>query len=91
MAKLTKTERAILEQCVGDNQMGRIGWPLRVWESAARAACDPLIDRGLLIERRLAGYPGVQITDAGRAALQSHNEGRDGVGNDNDGREDGQP
>lgn len=26
-----------------------------------------------------------------RAALQSHNEGRDGVGNDNDGREDSQP
>jgi hypothetical protein len=71
MRKLTSTERAILEQCVGDNSMGRVGWPLRVWESDARRACDPLIDLGLLIERRLGGYPGVQITEAGRTALSS--------------------
>ena len=68
---LTKTDLAILEQCVGDNPMGRVAWPLQVWERAAKAACAPLVERGLLIERRLGGYPGVQITDAGRAALAS--------------------
>ena len=76
--RLTNTEIAILNQCVGENGTGRIGWPLQVWENAAKSACAPLIDRGLLIERRLAGYPGVQITEAGRALLLSLKDNANG-------------
>ena len=75
-SRLTEAQRAILS--AADNQAGRCGWPLSVWEAkgGARDACQPLIKAGLLIERRLGGYPGVQITEAGRAALKM--EGRDG-------------
>jgi hypothetical protein len=72
--KLTGTEVAILAQCCGDNPIGRIGWPLSVWEAQAKAACAPLVKSGMLKERRLGGYPGVEITPAGRAALEANRE-----------------
>ncbi len=65
---MTSNQIMILRECVEENPMGRIGWPLSMWNLGARAMCEPLIDQGLLIERRLGGYPGVQITDAGREA-----------------------
>lgn len=72
--RLTATEKAILEQCVEDNPIGRIGWPLSVWKGQAKAACATLVKWGLLKERRLGGYPGVEITPAGRAALTQEGE-----------------
>ena len=75
---LTPTQKDILKLC--DNPMGRIGWPLSTWEAngGARDACAPLIRRKLLKERRLGGYPGVEITKAGRAALALAEKGEGG-------------
>jgi len=75
--KLTKAQDAVMRECGNpENRMGRIGWPLSDWESVAQPVCQPLIDAGLLEFRRLGGYPGVRITDLGRAALRNHEEGQ---------------
>ena len=66
--KLNSTQREILRMCA-DNGLGRIGWPLQTWEKAAEAQCKPMIKAKLIEFMRLGGYPGIQITDAGRAAL----------------------
>lgn len=66
--KLNSTQSEILRLCA-DNGLGRIGWPLKTWETAAEAVCKPMIRAGLIEFMRLGGYPGVKITDAGRAAL----------------------
>ena len=76
--KLTATERAILEQCGGDNPIGRIAWPLSVWEASAKAACAPLVKSGMLKERRLGGYPGVEITPSGLQALSKAKSQQEG-------------
>lgn len=67
---LTDGQRELLR--LFDNPMGRCGWPLSVWQQPGGAAdaCRPLIKAGLLRERRLGGYPGAEITDAGRKELQ---------------------
>ena len=77
--EMTRVEREILAHCVRDNPTGRIGWPLSTWEGAggARERCLPLIKLGYLRERRLGGYPGVEITEAGRTAL-AKDGGKDG-------------
>lgn len=67
---LTATQREILRLCA-EGETGRIGWPTDVWEAQAKAACKPLIDAGLVKEKRLGGYPGVVITAKGRKALQT--------------------
>lgn len=67
---LTATQREILRLCA-EGEIGRIGWPLDVWEAQAKAACAPLITAGLIKEKRLGGYPGVIITAKGRKALAS--------------------
>lgn len=67
--KLTSDQRRLLE--LADTATGRMGWKLSIWEGRAERMCRPLIEAGLLIERRLNHYPGVQITDAGRAALRA--------------------
>lgn len=72
--KLTAHQREVLRLCVVDNGLGRVGWPLQVWEKAAKHVCNPLIKRGLLDFMRLGGYPGVKITEAGRAALKEMGE-----------------
>ncbi|MGZ2449644.1 hypothetical protein ACVIRO_002398 [Rhizobium ruizarguesonis] len=66
--KLNSTQREILRLCA-DNSLGRVGWPLQTWEAAAEAVCKPMIRAGLIEFMRLGGYPGVKITDTGRAAL----------------------
>lgn len=66
--KLNSTQREILRLCA-DNGLGRVGWPLQTWESAAEAQCKPMKKAGLIEFMRLGGYPGIKITDAGRAAL----------------------
>ncbi len=66
--KLNSTQREILRMCA-DNGLGRICWPLQTWEKAAEAQCKPMINAKLIEFMRLGGYPGIKITDAGRAAL----------------------
>lgn len=68
--KLTIHQIDVLRLCTNDNGLGRIGWPLQTWENAAKHVCNPMIKSGLLEFMRLGGYPGVKITDAGRAALE---------------------
>ena len=68
LASLSETQRAIWD--LFDNPMGRVGWSLQVWEApgGAREALQPFMKAGLIRERRLGGYPGAELTDAGRAA-----------------------
>jgi hypothetical protein len=73
--KLNSTQREILRLCA-DNGLGRIGWPLQIWEKGAEAQCKPLIKAGLVEFMRLGGYPGIKITDAGRDALAKAKEGK---------------
>lgn len=67
--KLTQDQRRLLE--LADTPTGRMAWTLSIWEGGAERMCRPLIEAGLLIERRLNHYPGVQITEAGRTALRA--------------------
>lgn len=64
--RLDSSQREILRLCCQDNPLGRIGWPLTTWEGGASTACAPMIKAGLLIEKRLGGFPGVEVTEAGR-------------------------
>lgn len=66
--KLTKRDRELLG--VLDNGPGRAGWPLSKWPDVEGAYAS-LVDRGLCKHRHLGSYPGLEITPAGRAALQA--------------------
>lgn len=66
--KLTKAQDAVLRECAS-SPMKRIGWPLSEWERVAKPVCDPMIDSGLLMFKRLGGYPGVQITPLGLSLI----------------------
>lgn len=71
---LYPAEIAILQTMTVDNPMGRAGWPLQHWESQVRPACARLIKNKFVVERRLGGYPGLEITSAGRLALAQEDE-----------------
>lgn len=73
--RLTAAQIAVLRVCVEDNPTGRAGWPIQDWEARVRSVCEPLFRRGLLKERRLGGFAGIQITEAGRRALEEADHG----------------
>lgn len=70
LAGLTPTQRKLLT--LADNETGRLGWSLQQWEApgGARDACAPLVKAGMLREKRLGGYQGVEITPRGRRAAK---------------------
>lgn len=74
--KLNIIQREILRLCVNGNELGRVGWPLQQWENGAMQQCAPMENSGLIEFMRLGGYPGIKITDAGRAALANMENGK---------------
>ncbi len=51
-----------------DNPSGRTGWLLSKADTYNRLA-DELVGAGLAVRRRLGGFPGLIVTDAGRTRI----------------------
>lgn len=65
-AALTHNARILL--LLMDNRSGRAGWLLRE-ESAYEPIAAELVEAGLAVRKRLGGFPGLLVTEAGRARI----------------------
>lgn len=67
--KLTDAERRLLERAYGSGQAH-----YNLFNPAESKAASDLNARKLAISRRYAGYPVIDITPAGRIALEAQND-----------------